>query len=245
VRLADRSEVVQVVGVDPFAEGPLRPALAWSGRAAQPALAALVARPGTAVVSASTARRLGVVAGGSLWLRVGAERRAVLVVAVFEEPGERERRALDGVLVMDIAGAQELLGQLGFLTRIDVVTDGDTLPQISAALPAGVRLQAVAARTGALLAMTRAFDLNLRALSLLALLVGAFLIYNTQTFSVVQRRPLLAALRTLGTTRAEVLKIVLAEAAVVGALGTAVGLLLGVGLGRGLVALVARAISDL
>lgn len=48
--------------------------------------------------------------------------------------------------------------------------------------------------------MTRSFSLNLTALSLLALLVGMFLVYNTINFSVLQRRPLLASLRSLGVT---------------------------------------------
>ena len=51
--------------------------------------------------------------------------------------------------------------------------------------------------------MTRAFELNLQALSLLALLVGMFLIYNTMTFSVVQRLPLIGRLRALGVTKSE------------------------------------------
>jgi putative ABC transport system permease protein len=45
--------------------------------------------------------------------------------------------------------------------------------------------------------MTSAFETNLRALGLLALFVGVFLVYNTVTFSVVQRRGLWAGLRTL------------------------------------------------
>jgi len=64
-------------------------------------------------------------------------------------------------------------------------------------LPAGVRIEPVAARAGTLSQLTRAFDLNLTALSLLGLLVGGFLIYNTMSFSVIQRRRLLAILRTL------------------------------------------------
>jgi putative ABC transport system permease protein len=253
--LADRAgQVIQLVGVDPFAEAPLRPALAWNGPAAQQALAPLLTRPGAALVSARTAQRLGLQSGSPLIVRVGAQRRTLTIAAVWQEPGEVERRALDGVVVVDVATAQELLGQTGWLTRIDIRDDPTgrsapaatgTLVRIAAALPPGVRLEPVAARTGALLAMTRAFDLNLRALSLLALLVGAFLIYNTQTFSVVQRRSLLGTLRTLGVTRAEVVAQVLAEALVLGLLGTAAGVLLGVGLGRGLVRLVSRAVSDL
>ena len=48
--------------------------------------------------------------------------------------------------------------------------------------------------------MTAAFRTNLTALSLLALVVGMFLIYNSMTFSVVQRRPMFGTLRCLGVT---------------------------------------------
>ena len=103
----------------------------------------------------------------------------------------------------------------------------------------------VAGRSGALAQMTRAFDLNLSALSLLALLVGAFLIYNTMSFSVVQRRSALAILRTLGATRSQLGRNLLLEALILGAVGSALGVLLGVLLSRGLVRLIARAVSDL
>ena len=93
--------------------------------------------------------------------------------------------------------------------------------------------------------MTRAFRLNLTALSLLALVCGAFLIYNTMTFSVVQRRTLIGTLRALGVTRGEIFALVLGEALAVALLGTAAGLGAGVLLGRGLVRLVTQTINDL
>jgi putative ABC transport system permease protein len=93
--------------------------------------------------------------------------------------------------------------------------------------------------------MTRAFRLNLTALSLLALVCGMFLIYNTMTFAVVQRRTLFGTLRALGVTRREILATVAAEAVAVGILGTLLGLGAGVLLGNGLVRLVTRTINDL
>ncbi len=93
--------------------------------------------------------------------------------------------------------------------------------------------------------MTAAFSLNLTALSLLALVVGMFLIYNTVTFSVVQRRPVLGSLRALGMTRREVFALILVEAGLLGLIGTLVGLGLGVVLGRGAVQLVTQTINDL
>ena len=93
--------------------------------------------------------------------------------------------------------------------------------------------------------MTAAFSLNLTALSLLALVVGMFLIYNTVTFSVVQRRPVLGSLRALGMTRREIYGLILAEAGFLGIIGTGLGLVLGVILGRGAVQLVTQTINDL
>src|SRR5204862_238588 len=85
VPLFDRPrEVVQIVGIDPFAERPLRPALAFGG-SARAALAPLLTRPGAAAISAGTARRLGLSPGSVLPLRVGAQRRSLEIIAVLEE----------------------------------------------------------------------------------------------------------------------------------------------------------------
>jgi putative ABC transport system permease protein len=93
--------------------------------------------------------------------------------------------------------------------------------------------------------MTAAFQINLTALSLLALLVGIFLIYNAMTFSVVQRRSLFGTLRTIGYTREQVFGMVLGEAAFVGALGAGLGVGLGILLGQGAVRMVTQTINDL
>ena len=57
--------------------------------------------------------------------------------------------------------------------------------------------------------MTAAFSTNLTAMSLLALVVGMFLIYNSSSFTVLQRRALWGSLRVLGTTRRELFWLVL------------------------------------
>jgi putative ABC transport system permease protein len=93
--------------------------------------------------------------------------------------------------------------------------------------------------------MTSAFRVNLAALSLLALVVGLFLIYNTMTFSVVQRRPLFGTLRCLGVTRGEIFWLVVGEAFIVGLIGAILGSALGVLMGQGAVRLVTQTINDL
>ena len=119
------------------------------------------------------------------------------------------------------------------------------LAQIRASLPPAARIDATAARAGTVNEMTAAFSLNLTALSLLALVVGMFLIYNTVTFSVIQRRPVIGTLRALGMTRREIFLLILGEAGLLGFLGSVLGLGLGVILGRGAVDMVTQTVNDL
>ncbi|HET9982290.1 MAG TPA: ABC transporter permease [Longimicrobiales bacterium] len=238
----------RVLGLDPFAEGPFRAYTAQLGRGAR--VAELLTRPGAVLLSAGTARELGLRAGDTLVVHAGGRAHPLVLAGVLDPSDEASRRALEGLLLADIATAQEAVGTPGHLSRIDVLAPAGVagealLARIRGALPPGASLEATSARTAAVAGMTRAFELNLRALSLLALVFGMFLIYNTMTFSVVQRRPLLGTLRAVGVTRREVFTLVLGEALLIGLAGTAVGLLLGVALGGGLVRLVTRTINDL
>ena len=243
--------VMRVLGVDPFAEPPFRDLGATTTASTPGTLATLLTQPGAVVLSAETAEALVVARGQPLAVRVGGRRLVLLVVHVQTVTDRDQRRALDRVALVDIATAQELLARVGHLSRIDLILpagaerEGEALSWLRTRIPADVRVEAVRDGADALAQLTRAFDLNLRALSLLALLVGAFLIYNTMTFSVVQRRPVLAILRTLGATRGQLGRNLMLEALVLGTVVSAVGLALGVGLSRGLVRLIARAVSDL
>jgi len=244
------NQTLQVLGVDVFAEAPFRPYLAGPD-SGQVDLAALLAEPGAALLSETVARRAGLAPGDRLPLQVGARATEVRLVGLLRPADEASRRALEGLLITDIATAQELLATVGRLSRIDLIlpaagADPDATGRaIRAVLPPGAELASAAARSNALEQMTRAFELNLTALSLLALIVGMFLIYNTMTFSVVQRRGLLGALRCIGVTRGQIAALVLLEAALISLVGSLLGLGLGALLGQGLVRLVTRTINDL
>ena len=248
--------LLRILGVDPFSEPPFRPYLKAGGggdrsaRGAPIDLGALLTRPGAGALAAATARELGLKPGGSFRLRVGGVERTVELAGVLEPQDEGSRRALADLLVMDIAAAQEILGRNGKIDRIDlIVPEGPQgeklLARAAAVLPPGAQILRSSSRSQTTEEMTRAFRLNLTALSLLALICGVFLIYNTMTFSVVQRRTLIGTLRALGVTRGQIFSLILGEAAVVGVLGTALGLGAGVLLGRGLVRLVTQTINDL
>jgi len=140
-----------------------------------------------------------------------------------------------------------LLNRVGKLDRVDLMLpEGDegAVERIGAFLPPSARVQPVEARTGAVKQMTAAFELNLTAMSLLAMVVGIFLIYNTVTFSVVQRRGLFGVLRCLGVTRGQLFALILGEAALFSLVGSLLGLGLGVVLGRTVVGLITQTIND-
>jgi len=245
-----------LLGIDPFVDGDFRPYLGGDAGGESRArdllsrAADLVARPDAALMARSTAERLGLAAGSTLDVEVAGARRSLTVVGLLEPADRASAAALDGLLVTDIATAQAVLGVAGRLTRIDLVVADDDggralLQRIRAALPPGADLVAAGARAGATAAMIRAFQWNLTALSLLALVVGAFLIHQAMTFSVIQRRPLIGALRALGVTRGEVFGLVMAEALAVGVVGTLAGLAAGAVMAQGLLRLVTRTINDL
>jgi putative ABC transport system permease protein len=240
-----------VLGVDPFSEPPFRSFLTNVSVENQEsnafeALNAFIAEADTALISAGAAARYGVAAGDTITLQPPGGRVAVRVVGLIQTPDETSAQALDTLILTDIATAQEIIGTPDTISRIDLILpDGYDLSQVEALLPLGAVLTTPSQQNGALGQMTAAFELNLQALSLLALVVGVFLIYNTVSFSVVQRRSMLGILRAIGATKRQIFALILGEALTLGLVGTLLGLGLGMIAGRGTVGLVAQTISDL
>jgi len=254
VQLGDQP--LRLLGVDPFSEAPFRAYLNTvevnnnnTGDSAFEALNAFIAEPNTILMSATLAGRYGIEIGDSITLRVGTFTADVRVVGVLSPNDELSQQALDDLLIADIATAQELVGRPNSITRIDLILPTENtdewVSRIEAILPLGAQLISTSRNVGTLAQMTGAFELNLQALSLLALVVGVFLIYNTVTFSVVQRRPMLGILRSIGATKRQIFTLILGEAAVLGFIGTLLGLGLGIIFGRFAVSIVAQTISDL
>ncbi len=247
------AQPMRLLGIDPFADQPFRSYLGAGDAAAGASatfLSDLMVRPNTVLLSQDVATRYHLRTGDKLQVRIGSRTAALEIVGLLAPSDDLSRRALQGLLITDISSAQEVLQKLHKLDRIDLIVSNDeagrqALARIATILPPGVRIEESSARSGAVNEMTAAFSLNLTALSLLALVVGMFLIYNTVTFSVIQRRPVLGSLRALGMTRREVYVLILAEAGLLGVIGTALGLALGVVLGRGAVQLVTQTINDL
>ncbi len=154
------------------------------------------------------------------------------------------------VVVMDIAAAQPLLGRVGRLDAVALtLRDGADVDavraRLTAGLPAGVAVDRPIERSGQVDQMLDAFRLNLTILSLIALLVGVLLVYNTLTFSVVQRRREIGVLRAIGVSRRGIEAAFLAEGVAYGAAGGLLGVLLGLLLAKGTLGAMARTVSAL
>ena len=242
------SQPLQLLGIDPFSDGTFRSFLGNDQSIPLDALTALLTRPGAVLLSRPLAERYGMKAGSAFTVVVGGRAQPVVIAGLLDPADSLSRRTLDGVILADISTVQEITGKVGYLTRIDLLlpaVNSSALSELEKSLPQGLSVAPAASRSDALEQMTAAFRVNLSALSLLALVVGLFLIYNTMTFSVVQRRELFGTLRCLGVTRREIFTLVVGEAALVGLVGVVLGIGLGILLGQVTVGMVAQTINDL
>ena len=138
----------------------------------------------------------------------------------------------ENAILMDIAGAQRALNRFGQVDRILIKLPANSnleewQKKLSGVLPPGVEVRPQGTGTEENRKMLAAFRWNLRLLSYIALVVSAFLIYNTISVSVVRRRSEIGILRALGADRKDVLAAFLGEAACLGLAGALVGLPLG------------------
>lgn len=242
--IAGRS--VRILGIDPFADPDFRRFGALESNGDLELLRRWLTESGAVMVSPRTATTLGLALDERFTLEIAGRQNGATVIALLRE----DRAGLDDLVLTDIAQAQEWLGLIGRLSRIDVklapgAAGAQQLTRWREQLLPGVQVSVTERRSRETADLTNAFMTNLRAMSLLALLVGSFLIYNSMSFALLQRRRTLGILRALGVTRGEVLAMVLAEAAVLGAIGSVLGAAAGLWLARRLLALVTRTINDL
>jgi putative ABC transport system permease protein len=188
---------------------------------------------------------LGKKPGDRLRLLINDEVREFTIRGVYPDSNGNE-----SAIVMDLAGAQRALNRYGRVDRILLkVSEPPALDEweqrARAILPTGVEVRAQGTGTIENRRMLAAFRWNLQLLSYIALIVGAFLIYNTISVSVVRRRPETGIVRALGASRNAVLVAFLGEAAFFGVAGAVLGLPLGRVMASGAVKLMAATVESL
>jgi putative ABC transport system permease protein len=195
-------------------------------------------------------RGLGKAVGDRIQLLINDRARPFVVRGLIPNSAQI---GTDAVL-MDIGAAQLATGKSGRVDRVlikdpDANNDANNFDQwqskLQQALPAGVLLNAQGTQTAANRRMLAAFRWNLRMLSGIALLVGAFLIYNAVSVSVVRRRADIGTMRALGASRAGVMVAFLSEAALLGLVGSLAALPLGRMLAAGAVGMLSTTVNAL
>ena len=216
---------LRLVGVDALSVVGVSPALMPRGDANRTGARRLDLFAPDAVYL-NPAARMALGESATLQLQAGLRFVTLRVVGSVNAPGAP-------LLVMDIAAAQDLMARAGQLSRIDLRlrpgTDADAL-LTALALPDSVFAQRPEQAGERVSNLSRAYRVNLTVLALVALFTGAFLVFSVLSLSVARRSQQFALLGVLGLSARERLKLVLAESALLGALGSAFGVALGTAL---------------
>ncbi len=242
--VAPESGILKLFGVDIYAESDFR---SWGRAASDDFTRALVTEPRAVVMSRARAQGWGLKVGDSIEIEAAGSRTTLRIVGLLASSDPSLDRAYSSILLADLATAQEVLNRCGRLTRIDLRLEGDPKArgEIESYLGPELVLEASSRRRESLAEMTRAFRLNLRLLSLFALVVGWFLIENTLRFSVIRRREIFGQLRLLGVTRRQILNAVMLDSLTLAILGSLLGVVSGWLFAQGLTDVVVKTLGDL
>ncbi len=229
---------VRLLGIDPFLDRTLRPEIAqveWLDKkaAVSEKLLSFLTDERSVFVDHSLKEEIGI----TIEKTIDTTRGPLHVKGSFPNP------SAEPLMIMDIGHAQKLYQIQGFVDRVDLILSDE--PGFISRWNKGFLVQSSRQRGETFSGMLRAFRLNLEALSLLALLVGVFLIYNTAMFTVISRRRDTGILRSLGAKRSEILAAFLTEIFILGILGGGLGGLIGYFLTHLLTGLIGSSISNL
>jgi putative ABC transport system permease protein len=219
-----QSHTLRIIGLDALVAYPIAPTLVPQFDNGEDRHSLL--SPDTIALNASARRLLKVKPGDVLSVQSAQRIVPLRVMGTVSAPGSP-------VGVMDIAGAQSHFGKVGGLSRVDLqLQPGASVQslQASLALPPGILIETPGDNSLRVSGASRAYRVNLTVLALVALFTGAFLVFSILSLSVAKRQQQLALLGVLGLSARERMQLVLLESAVVGVLGTALGLAMGTGL---------------
>jgi putative ABC transport system permease protein len=178
----------------------------------------------------------------------GVERFKVVGLMAREGPGQTNNGAF-GVITID--NAQVMFDRISEYDQLDLLVnfdDGSDLERIRLAiqdrLGTNYSVTYPAGQGERMTQMLSNYQIGLNFLSVIALFVGAFLIYNAFAMTVVERTREFGMLRTIGMTRKQIVGQVLMEAFTLGILGSALGVLLGILSARGLTSVMGSLIGS-
>jgi putative ABC transport system permease protein len=200
-------------------------------------LLTFLAQPDSLIITREYAEQNHLTLDSQIWLST-AEGLKPFTVAGTMRTGGLSSVFGGRLALVDIYAAQKMFGRGRSFDRIDVVlrpgcSVKDGQAQLARMLGPGFRVERPAARAQEFESLLSAYSRSMILVSIFALLVGVFIIYNSFSTAVAQRRFEIGVLRVLGATRGQIRALFLIESIVVGLLGSAVGVLGGLLLAQG------------
>ena len=224
VSLAGSGQALHVFGIDPARDPRVRN-YAAPDKADLDLLAML--RPDAVVIPAALASVNGWKIGSTIKLLAGEGEQSVHVAGIVADRGPATAYG-GNILFLTSDAARRLLGHSDGFSQLDLTLANPALiDSIRAALPAGYSIRPAREQNPTFAYLYRQFQMTLVGVSVLSTLIGAFVVYNAVSLSVVERSKEIATLRALGARRADLLLALILEAACVGAVAALVGCLAG------------------
>lgn len=238
-------EYLDLLGIDIFTNEPFR-TFEIGSDAGQFAPEEWLGQPNVIAISKQFATEHAIRRGDVLRTQVNGAQHRLRVGFLFETNAIADSH----FAAIDIGWAQELFGRRDELSSIQLrlarnAKRAEVIERLRKIVPSDATIAPPAQRSEQIDKMLGAFELNLTAMSLVSLLVGMFLIYNSVSASVVRRRHEIGILRSLGTSRNEIRALFLGESALLGLIGSIAGIMGGAVLARILVRVVSGTISSL
>ncbi len=198
-----------------------------------------LAQPDSIIITREFAARNSLRVGDRVTLSTMVGDKAFTVRGIMRSGGLTS--AFGGNLaVMDIYAAQQVFGRGRRFDRIDVkLKDALAIDagqaSIRNALGVGFDVEAPASRGQQLESTLAVYAISMNISSVFALFIGMFIIYNSFSIAVTQRRSEIGILRALGAPRRQIRNLFLIESAASGLLGSLAGIVLGIFMARGMV----------
>ncbi|MGD9703074.1 MAG: ABC transporter permease [Acidimicrobiia bacterium] len=194
--------------------------------------------PDEIVIDRHSAKTAGFEVGdvATVLTKNGSDQFTISGIATFDDADSMGGAS---AVLFEASTAQALVGEPGKLDAIAVVADeGLSQDELSAridqALPAGTEVltgaDVIAETQGEVKDNMAFFNTFLMVFAVIALFVGAFIIFNTFSITVAQRQKEMALLRALGASRRQVTRSVIIEAFTVGLIASLTGVAAGVGI---------------
>lgn len=244
---SEPGETLQVFGVDFTAEKDLERYRMTVATADEDRVVWL-ADPHSIVLPTPLAAELGIGIGDNVTLLTPQGILPFTVRGLLEPEGLA--RAFGGrIALMDLPAAQAILGKEDRIDQIEIVVrpgaDIATVKQrlAAAAVPSTLSVGEPAQRGTQYEKILSSFQAMLVGLSLLCLVAGIYIIYNTTSTAAVHRALVFAGLRVIGADAGQLFRLLMLEAAIVGIVGTLIGTAAGIGLAHVLSGMVSKSIG--